>query len=74
MQPVEKRPEVLYRGCNLIDPVKVGFICASPEDQKSTFLYGTRIPGNGNQRHLYGIDLIGQQKWDLIEYEYLKTQ
>ncbi|MGH9455308.1 MAG: hypothetical protein ACRD2O_15210, partial [Terriglobia bacterium] len=68
LQKVEQRPTVFYRGCNVIDPVKVGFVCAGPEDQKSAFLYDTHIPGNGNQGHSYGIELNDQQKWDLIEF------
>lgn len=66
LQPVEKRPQAFYRGCNLIDPVKVGFVCETA--QKTNFLYDTHIPGNGNMGHLYGTDLKDQQKWDLIEY------
>jgi hypothetical protein len=32
------------------------------------FCFDTRLPGNGNDGHLYGIDLPTNQKADLLAY------
>ena len=71
LEPQDKRPKVFYRGYDVYDQLNVGFDSQS-EDAKRV---GTRIDvegkGNGNQGHLYGTDLLPQEKSALIEY--LKT-
>ena len=65
----ENRPQVFYRGDDLYDSEKVGFVSDVAEEKgKQYFKYDTRVPANGNQGHLYGTDLTGEQKNALIEY------
>ncbi len=69
LQVPEQRPAVFYRGSNVIDQVKVGFISAGPDMQEPQyFKFDTRLPGNHNSGHLYGTQLSDDEKWDLIEY------
>lgn len=71
LQPEELRPKTFYRGNNVIDPDKVGFVSDSPDFEEPNFKYDNNIVGNDNKGHLYGIDLSDDDKWSLIEY--LKT-
>ncbi len=67
----EKRTKVFYRGYDVYDPEKVGFVAEGPEAEKVGFKYDTSVTANGNQGHLYGTDLSPKDKKALIEY--LKT-
>ena len=51
-----------------IDPVKVGFVT---DAEPATSEFNTMLPGNSNQGHEYGTELMDNEKWELIEY--LKT-
>jgi hypothetical protein len=69
LEPPENRPEQFYRGYDVFDPVRVGFISdVEAEGGTSFFLYDTRLRGNGNQGHLYGTNLAPQEKDALVEY------
>ena len=70
LKPPAERPAVFYRGYDLYDPVHVGYVSTGPEAEKQ-FRYDTALPGNGNQGHVYGVDLPAEEKTALIEY--LKT-
>lgn len=66
------RPAVFYRGNDLYDPEKLGFVSnVAEEDGQSYFKYDTSLPGNGNGGHDYGTDLSEGSKLALIEF--LKT-
>jgi hypothetical protein len=65
------RTKVFYRGYDVYNPEKVGFVAEGSEAAKSGFLYDTSVEANGNQGHLYGVDLSNENKTALIEY--LKT-
>jgi hypothetical protein len=67
----ELRPRTFYRGSDIYDPVKVGFLSSGPEAERSGFLYDTSLPGNSNQGHPFGTALSDDDKHALIEY--LKT-
>lgn len=67
----ENRPKVFYRGYNVIDPQKVGFISEGPDAASIGFKYDTSVPGNDNKGHLWGTALSTEEKRALIEY--LKT-
>jgi hypothetical protein len=67
LQQPAMRPKTFYRGSNVLDPVRVGFVSSGPEG----FLYDTSLPGNGNGGHLYGTQLSDDEKWALVEF--LKT-
>jgi len=64
------RPKVFYRGYDVLDPQKVGFVSEGAAEQ-SGFRYDTSVPGNGNGGHLWGTTLSAADKRAMIEY--LKT-
>jgi len=68
LETPENRPAQFYRGYNVYDPAKVGFISTGPQAEEAGFLYDTSVPGNGNGGHLYGTDLSSAEKAMLIEY------
>ncbi|MQA30842.1 MAG: cytochrome c [Luteitalea sp.] len=72
LEPPERRPKQFWRGYDVYDPVKVGFVTSGPDAEREGTLHDTSRPGNGNAGHLYGIDLPAESKRALIEY--LKTQ
>ena len=68
----EERRVTFYRGCDLYDPLNMGFISDREEAScPSNFFFDTRLPGNGRLGHAYGTELAPEQKQQLIEY--LKT-
>jgi mono/diheme cytochrome c family protein len=67
----EKRTKVFYRGSDVYDPVRMGFVSEGPEAAKWGTRYDTAEPGNSNQGHLWGTDLAPEQKRALLEF--LKT-
>lgn len=71
LETPENRTPVFYRGYDVYDPEKVGFVAEGAEAEKVGFKYDTSVPANGNQGHLYGTDLPAKDKTALIEY--LKT-
>jgi mono/diheme cytochrome c family protein len=64
----DKRPTVFYRGFDVYDPLKVGFVSDGPSAQRAAWKYDTKGPGNDNCGHLYGTDLPPDDKKALIEY------
>ena len=72
LEPEDGRPLMFYRGYDVFDQEKVGFVSDVPEeDGKRFFEFDTSLPGNHGGGHLYGIDLTAAQKSALVEY--LKT-
>jgi hypothetical protein len=72
LERVGDRPAVFYRGNNLYDPVRVGFVSNVPEeDGKLYFEFDTKVEGNGNAGHTYGTELSADDKTALVEF--LKT-
>lgn len=67
----EKRSKVFHRGCDIYDPVNVGYITSGPDAERLGFRMDTSLKGNGNGGHTYGTDLSDQDKAALLEY--LKT-
>jgi mono/diheme cytochrome c family protein len=66
-----KRPTTFYRGYDLYDADRVGFIATGTDAQKVGTAYDTQVSGNSNRGHLYGTELPADQKKALLEY--LKT-
>lgn len=65
----ENRPKSFYRGYDVFDSVKVGFISNMPEENgRKLFWYDTSLPGNGKDGHLYGTTLTPEEKDALVEY------
>jgi hypothetical protein len=68
LEPAEKRPTQFYRGYDVYDQEKVGFVSAGPDAEKKGFRYETDRPGNANIGHSYGTALPADEKRALIEY------
>jgi mono/diheme cytochrome c family protein len=75
LDPPDKRPKSFYRGNDVYDPKKVGFVVDRPASNGRTLTpYDTKTRGNGNGGHTgkaYGVDLPDADKDALVEY--LKT-
>ncbi len=71
LEPPERRVKVFYRGSDVYDPARMGFVAGGPEVEAKGFRFDTAQPGNSNQGHLWGTDLAPAEKRALIEY--LKT-
>jgi hypothetical protein len=75
LEPSARRPKTFYRGYDVYDPVKVGFVSTRDEENGRTFFkFDTAVAGNSNVGHegkQYGTDLPAGDKEALVEY--LKT-
>lgn len=75
LEPAANRRMEFYRGYDVIDRARVGFISdVTEENGRKYFLFDTRLPGNGNSGHdgeEYGTNLNPDDKDAVIEY--LKT-
>jgi cytochrome c2 len=70
LEPVDRRTKVFYRGYDVYDPARVGFVSEGPAAARG-FRFDTSVRGNANQGHLYGVQLSPEEKRALVEY--LKT-
>jgi hypothetical protein len=69
LDPPGQRPTAFYRGTDVFDQRKVGFVSDVVGAGDRFFTrYDTRVPGNGNGGHLYGTALSDDQKWAIVEY------
>jgi mono/diheme cytochrome c family protein len=75
LEPAAQRPAEFYRGNDLYDPVRMGFVATLPaHGERRFFKVDTRAAGNSNAGHegkAYGTELTAQDKNALLEY--LKT-
>jgi hypothetical protein len=75
LEPAARRPKAFYRGDDVYDPAKVGFVAdVAAENGRRFFRYDTSLPGNGNYGHegpAFGTELPPDEKDALIEF--LKT-
>lgn len=75
LEPSAQRPKVFYRGDDVYDPVKVGFVSeVAAEGDSHYFKFDTAVPGNGNSGHegrRFGTELGTADKEALVEF--LKT-
>jgi hypothetical protein len=68
-EPVEARPKTFYRGYDVFDQKRVGFVSNVAEEKgRRYFFFDTSLPGNGNGGHLYGIDLAAADKDAVVEF------
>ncbi|HEY6363089.1 MAG TPA: hypothetical protein VIX63_18420 [Vicinamibacterales bacterium] len=68
----DNRPATFFRGYDLYDRVRVGFVSTEPAaGGRRFFRYDTTVPGNFNSGHLYGTQLSADDKRAVVEY--LKT-
>jgi mono/diheme cytochrome c family protein len=75
LEPASGRPAQFYRGNDLYDQRRVGFVSTEAEEGgRPYFLFNTELPGNGNRGHegpAYGTALPAADKDAIVEY--LKT-
>jgi hypothetical protein len=72
LEPPERRPAAFFRGYDVFDQQKVGFVSDVPAaGGRHFFRYDTSVPGNSNGGHVYGTTLPDEQKRAIVEY--LKT-
>jgi mono/diheme cytochrome c family protein len=72
LEPPASRPTRFWRGYDVYDQARVGFISDGPDAQRLGTLLDVTQPGNDNGGHTYGTTLSAEQKRALIEY--LKTR
>jgi mono/diheme cytochrome c family protein len=72
LEPAASRPTTFYRGNDVIDRDKVGWVSTVPsEPDRRFFLFDTRLPGNGNGGHegpAYGTALSDADKDAVVEF------
>jgi hypothetical protein len=71
LEPADRRPRLFWRGYDVIDPLKVGFVSDGADAQREGTPHDTSRPGNSNAGHTYGTTLPAESKRALLEY--LKT-
>jgi len=68
----EARPKAFYRGYDVYDQAKLGFVSDVAQADGQVFTrYDTSVPGNANTGHVYGTTLSDDDKRAIVEY--LKT-
>lgn len=65
--PPAQRPQTFAVGRWEYDPKKVGYV----SDGQVPFVFDTRVKGNSNRGHEFGVTLPDADRWALVEY--LKT-
>jgi hypothetical protein len=72
LEPADNRPKEFYRGYDVYDPKRVGFVSnIAEENGRKFFLYRTQLPGNGNFGHdgpEYGTRLNPEEKDAIVEF------
>ncbi len=71
LDPPAARHQVFWRGYDLFDPVKVGFVTHGEEAERAGTKFDTRERSNGNLGHDFGTGLAEADKTAVVEY--LKT-
>ena len=71
LEPAAQRPKVFWRGYDVYDPAKAGFVSDTPEAQRVGTKLDTASKGGGNHGHEFGTALSAEEKDALVEY--LKT-
>jgi hypothetical protein len=72
LEAPESRPKAFYRGYDVYDQTRLGFVSDVAEADGQVFTrYDTSVPGNANTGHVYGTTLSDDDKRAVVEY--LKT-
>ena len=71
LEPAANRPATFYRGYDVYDPIKVGFVTEGAEAERLGTKLDVGQKANGNQGHEFGTTLTEGEKDALVEY--LKT-
>lgn len=69
--PPAQRPQTFWRGYDVYDPARVGFVVQGAVAERAGTQFDTRLRGNSSQGHDFGTALPTQDKAALLEY--LKT-
>ncbi|MDJ0741317.1 MAG: c-type cytochrome [Gammaproteobacteria bacterium] len=69
--PPAERPQQFYRGYDVYDPGRVGYVTSGAEAQRAGTLHDTSERANSAQGHDFGTALADDERWALVEY--LKT-
>jgi mono/diheme cytochrome c family protein len=72
LEPSAQRPTRFYRGYDVYDPERVGFVSSGQQAEQRGSVYDVSQPGNSNAGHAYGTGLAADEKRALVEF--LKTQ
>jgi hypothetical protein len=69
LEPPANRPQEFFRGSDVFDQRRVGFVFDVERANGRVFTkFDTRLRGNGNGGHVYGTALSSQDKAALVEY------
>lgn len=68
LDPVDRRPARFYRGYDVYDAARVGFMSDGAAAEQRGELYDTALPGNSNAGHLWGTGLSAESKRALLEF------
>jgi processive rubber oxygenase RoxA-like protein len=69
LDPPAERPKVFFRGYDVYDRARVGFVSnVGEENGRRFFEYDTTRAGNGNAGHEYGTTLPPADKLAIVEY------
>ena len=68
LEPVERRLVRFYRGDDVYDAARVGFMSDGAGAEQRGELFDTALPGNSNAGHLYGTGLPAESKRALLEF------
>jgi mono/diheme cytochrome c family protein len=71
LEPVDRRPKSFWRGYDVYDQTRIGFVTDGPEAQAAGTPFDTSLPSNSSAGHLWGTTLDAARKRALLEY--LKT-
>ena len=71
LEPAANRPKLFWRGYDVYDQTKVGFVSDSPEAKRVGTRLDTASKGGSNKGHEFGTGLSTAEKDALVEY--LKT-
>jgi hypothetical protein len=71
LEPAARRPKLFWRGYDVYDQTKVGFVSDSPEAKRVGTRLDTASKGGSNKGHEFGTGLSVSEKDALVEY--LKT-
>ncbi|HXO19234.1 MAG TPA: c-type cytochrome [Thermoanaerobaculia bacterium] len=69
LEPPAARPKGFYRGSDVFDQQKVGFVSnvAAANGLRFTW-FDTALPANGNFGHVYGVNLSAEDKDAIVEF------
>ena len=68
LEPVDARPKTFWRGSDLFDAERVGFVSAGEEAERVGTPLDVTKPGNSNAGHSYGTTLSADEKRALLEH------